>query len=177
MLAIKNKLVKIVSEEGVLNQNQIFKALPDHVDQAKYIDRLTTLLTEQGIQVVMAENDAEDDFVKDQDDWQPEPVEPNLATIKKKHYYEDITQDLVRLYLRDIGQYKLLTPEEEVILAKRVKTGDKLARKQMAEANLRLVVSIAKRSVGQGLDLLDLIQAGSVGLMRAVEKFDPEKGL
>lgn len=84
--------------------------------------------------------------------------------------------DSVRLYLREIGKIPLLTPEEEADLAQRVIKGDKKAKDKLAEANMRLVVSIAKRYSGRGLDLLDLIQEGNTGLLRAVEKFDPEKG-
>ena len=84
--------------------------------------------------------------------------------------------DSVRLYLREIGKIPLLTPEEEADLAQRIVKGDKKAKDKMVEANMRLVVSIAKRYGGRGLDFLDLIQEGNTGLLRAVEKFDPEKG-
>ena len=89
---------------------------------------------------------------------------------------DDVADDSVRLYLREIGKIPLLSAEEELALAQRVVAGDKEAKDQMAEANMRLVVSIAKRYVGRGLDLLDLIQEGNTGLLRAVEKFDPDKG-
>jgi RNA polymerase primary sigma factor len=91
-------------------------------------------------------------------------------------YFDDISDDSVRLYLREIGKIPLLTPEEELALAQRVKAGEKRAKDKMAEANMRLVVSIAKRYSGRGLDFLDLIQEGNTGLLRAVEKFDPDKG-
>ena len=84
--------------------------------------------------------------------------------------------DSVRLYLREIGKIPLLTPEEEAELAERIVKGDKKAKDKMVESNMRLVVSIAKRYGGRGLDFLDLIQEGNIGLLRAVEKFDPEKG-
>ncbi len=84
--------------------------------------------------------------------------------------------DSVRLYLREIGKIPLLTPEEEAELAQRIVKGDKKAKDKMVESNMRLVVSIAKRYGGRGLDFLDLIQEGNTGLLRAVEKFDPEKG-
>ena len=84
--------------------------------------------------------------------------------------------DSVRLYLREIGKIPLLTPEEEADLAQRIVKGDKKAKDKMVEANMRLVVSIAKRYGGRGLDFLDLIQEGNTGLLRAVEKFDPDKG-
>ena len=84
--------------------------------------------------------------------------------------------DSVRMYLREIGKIPLLTPEEEAELAQRIVKGDKKAKDKMVESNMRLVVSIAKRYGGRGLDFLDLIQEGNTGLLRAVEKFDPDKG-
>lgn len=91
-------------------------------------------------------------------------------------YFDDVSDDSVRLYLREIGKIPLLNAQEELELAQRVVQGDKKAKDQMAEANMRLVVSIAKRYSGRGLDFLDLIQEGNTGLLRAVEKFDPDKG-
>lgn len=91
-------------------------------------------------------------------------------------YLDDASDDSVRLYLREIGSIPLLTTEEEQELAQRVVQGDKKAKDKMAGANMRLVVSIAKRYSGRGLDFLDLIQEGNTGLLRAVEKFDPDKG-
>ena len=91
-------------------------------------------------------------------------------------YIDDISDDSVRLHLREIGKIPLLNAEEELALAQRVVAGDKKAKDKMAEANMRLVVSIAKRYSGRGLDFLDLIQEGHTGLLRAVEKFDPDKG-
>lgn len=91
-------------------------------------------------------------------------------------YFDDVSDDSVRLYLREIGKIPLLNSDEELALAQRVVAGDKKAKDQMAEANMRLVVSIAKRYSGRGLDFLDLIQEGNTGLLRAVEKFDPDKG-
>lgn len=91
-------------------------------------------------------------------------------------YFDEVSDDSVRLYLREIGKIPLLTSEEELALAQKVVKGDKKAKDKMAEANMRLVVSIAKRYSGRGLDFLDLIQEGNTGLLRAVEKFDPDKG-
>lgn len=91
-------------------------------------------------------------------------------------YFDDVSDDSVRLYLREIGKIPLLSAEEELALAQKVVAGDKKAKDKMAEANMRLVVSIAKRYSGRGLDFLDLIQEGNTGLLRAVEKFDPDKG-
>ena len=102
--------------------------------------------------------------------------EDDEDTINSGQYFDDASDDSVRLYLREIGKIPLLSSEEELALAKRVIDGDKRAKDKMAEANMRLVVSIAKRYSGRGLDFLDLIQEGNTGLLRAVEKFDPDKG-
>lgn len=100
----------------------------------------------------------------------------DLEALNSGQYLDDVSDDSVRLYLREIGKIPLLTSEEELELAQRVVAGDKKAKDKMAEANMRLVVSIAKRYSGRGLDFLDLIQEGNTGLLRAVEKFDPDKG-
>ncbi len=105
-----------------------------------------------------------------------EEEELDDETLNAGQYFDDVSDDSVRLYLREIGKIPLLNAEEELALAKRVVEGDKKAKDKMAEANMRLVVSIAKRYSGRGLDFLDLIQEGNTGLLRAVEKFDPDKG-
>ena len=125
-------------------------------------------------------NDAGPDFVEH--DLEPaldeladeEAVDDDL--LAQGQYFDDVSDDSVRLYLREIGKIPLLNPEEELELARKVADGDKRAKDKMAEANMRLVVSIAKRYSGRGLDFLDLIQEGNTGLLRAVEKFDPDKG-
>jgi len=103
-------------------------------------------------------------------------VEEDIDDLNQGQYYDDASDDSVRLYLREIGKIPLLNSEEELELAQKVVAGDKRAKDKMAEANMRLVVSIAKRYSGRGLDFLDLIQEGNTGLLRAVEKFDPDKG-
>ena len=103
-------------------------------------------------------------------------LEDDEDTLNSNQYFDDVSDDSVRLYLREIGKIPLLTAEEELALAQKVVAGDKRAKDKMAEANMRLVVSIAKRYSGRGLDFLDLIQEGNTGLLRAVEKFDPDKG-
>lgn len=109
---------------------------------------------------------------KDLDD----EVDGDEDLLSQEQYFDDASDDSVRLYLREIGKIPLLTSEQELALAQRVVAGEKKAKDQMAEANMRLVVSIAKRYSGRGLDFLDLIQEGNTGLLRAVEKFDPDKG-
>lgn len=103
-------------------------------------------------------------------------IEEDEDLLTQGQYFDDASDDSVRLYLREIGKIPLLNAEEELALAHRVVAGDKKAKDKMAEANMRLVVSIAKRYSGRGLDFLDLIQEGNTGLLRAVEKFDPDKG-
>ncbi len=103
-----------------------------------------------------------------------ETEEPNSARGRERAAYDGDTA--IKLYLREIGQVKLLTPQEEIELAARIKKGDKKAREQMIKANLRLVVKIARDYEGIGLPLLDLISEGNIGLMKAVERFDPAKG-
>lgn len=102
--------------------------------------------------------------------------EDDEDVLNQGQYFDDASDDSVRLYLREIGKIPLLNAEEELALAQRVVAGEKKAKDKMAEANMRLVVSIAKRYSGRGLDFLDLIQEGNTGLLRAVEKFDPDKG-
>lgn len=103
-------------------------------------------------------------------------VDSDEDLLSQEQYFDDASDDSVRLYLREIGKIPLLNAEEELALAQRVVAGEKRAKDKMAEANMRLVVSIAKRYSGRGLDFLDLIQEGNTGLLRAVEKFDPDKG-
>src|SRR5581483_11441030 len=136
------------------------------------LDKLYSQLAEEEIEVVPA---TEPILGNLSDEWVAEEEEEETLA-EDTSYIDDIADDSVRLYLREIGKIPLLTSEEELALAKRVVAGDKRAKDQMAEANMRLVVSIAKRYVGRGLDLLDLIQEGNTGLLRAVEKFDPDKG-
>jgi RNA polymerase primary sigma factor len=110
------------------------------------------------------------------EDLEEEEIDTDEDVLSQEQYFDDASDDSVRLYLREIGKIPLLNAEEELALAQRVVAGEKKAKDKMAEANMRLVVSIAKRYSGRGLDFLDLIQEGNTGLLRAVEKFDPDKG-
>jgi RNA polymerase primary sigma factor len=105
-------------------------------------------------------------------------AKPEPAAVEKAEpvRFESTQGNMLQLYLREIGQVKLLTPAEEIVLAKRIKKGDEAAREHMIKANLRLVVKIARDYEGQGLPLLDLINEGNIGLMKGVERFDPTKG-
>ena len=118
-----------------------------------------------------------DDFEPDFDDLATEDEEDvDEEDLLNGDYTDDITDDSVRMYLREIGKIPLLSIDEENELAKKAMEGNQRAKDKMAEANMRLVVSIAKRYSGRGLELLDLIQEGNTGLLRAVDKFDPSKG-
>lgn len=125
---------------------------------------------EERVIVPELDEPAPDELIDEEDEDTPEDV------LNSGQYFDDISDDSVRLHLREIGKIPLLSAEEELALAQRVVAGEKRAKDKMAEANMRLVVSIAKRYSGRGLDFLDLIQEGHTGLLRAVEKFDPDKG-
>ncbi len=167
---IKKQLVAKAKKTGKIDQRDINSAIADTADNADILDKLYTELADANIEVTSSVP-AVDEVAED---WSGEEVEEPVHDDQR--YLDDIADDSVRLYLREIGKIPLLSAEEELALAKRVVAGDKDAKDKMAEANMRLVVSIAKRYVGRGLDLLDLIQEGNTGLLRAVEKFDPDKG-
>lgn len=162
------QLVAKSKKAGKLDDREVFSVIPDTPANVDVLDKLYTELAENDIELVTG---TEPPAVVDEWAEEPEEVIPEDTS-----YIDDIADDSVRLYLREIGKIPLLSAEEELALAKKVVSGNKRAKDQMAEANMRLVVSIAKRYVGRGLDLLDLIQEGNTGLLRAVEKFDPERG-
>jgi len=156
-------------EQGYVTQQEIAGALPEAEENLEELDELYAVLLEQGIEITDQKDALIWDAANDDDDSETEAASAD-------DYNKDIADDSVRLYLREIGKIPLLTSEQEVALAKRIEAGDKAAKDAMAEANMRLVVSIAKKYIGRGLDLLDLIQEGNTGLLRAVEKFDYSKG-
>lgn len=164
---VKDDIVKKAKAEGKIDQKEIFNSIPDTPANAEVLDSLYTELADSDIDITNGKDVVADDWEDDSEDEDE---------VVNQSYLDDISDDSVRLYLREIGKIPLLTAEEELTLANRVVAGDKKAKDEMAEANMRLVVSIAKRYVGRGLDLLDLIQEGNTGLLRAVEKFDPDKG-
>lgn len=166
----KQKILEKAIKAGKVEQREIFKLIPDIPDNIDLLDKLHTELTDAGVEIIEATEPNADDF---SDEWVAEEEE---VIVEEQIYTDDISDDSVRLYLREIGKIPLLKPDEELELAYKVVAGDRRAKDKMAEANMRLVVSIAKRYVGRGLDLLDLIQEGNTGLLRAVEKFDPDKG-
>ena len=169
----KQQLVEQAKKDGHITQKAIFAVIPETPENAEALDGLYTELADLNIEITTTEPDAAN-FT---DEWAAEEAEEEEAAAPATVYLDDdVADDSVRLYLREIGKIPLLSAEEELALAQRVVAGDKDAKDKMAEANMRLVVSIAKRYVGRGLDLLDLIQEGNTGLLRAVEKFDPDKG-
>lgn len=169
---LKAKLLAQAEKDGQLDQRDVFALIPDTPENTEVLDSLYTELADKNINIVSATDPKTGEF---SGEWAGEDEEEEIV-LDDKAYLDDIADDSVRLYLREIGKIPLLTAEEELALAQRVVKGEKKAKDQMAEANMRLVVSIAKRYVGRGLDLLDLIQEGNTGLLRAVEKFDPDKG-
>jgi len=170
------ELLEIAKKKGKIDQKDILKSIPDTPDNIDALDSLYEEMAEANITITT--KDASGKTLSDE--WAgADDAEEEEAAVKKPkdtRYLDDVADDSVRLYLREIGKIPLLTAEEELALAQKVVSGDKRAKDKMAEANMRLVVSIAKRYVGRGLDLLDLIQEGNTGLLRAVEKFDPDKG-
>jgi RNA polymerase primary sigma factor len=168
----KDQLLEKAKKDGNIDQRDIFKLIPETVDNAEILDLLYTELAEINVEITTSDPNPEN-FT---DEWEEELEEEEPVPAASVYLDDDVADDSVRLYLREIGKIPLLSSEEELALANRVVAGDKRAKDQMAEANMRLVVSIAKRYVGRGLDLLDLIQEGNTGLLRAVEKFDPDKG-
>jgi RNA polymerase primary sigma factor len=164
-----HKLVQDGAEKGFLTYDEIVKGL-DEVELTKeQVEDFYTYLIDHGVELVEGEEHKS-----------PPHEQPALAEDEKTAPKLDLTVepslDSLRLYLREIGKVPLLTADQEVTLAKRIERGDMGAKTAMIEANLRLVVSIAKGYLGRGLSFLDLIQEGSLGLIRAVEKFDYRKG-
>lgn len=161
---IKNKLIKDGKKDGKLTYEEIGDAFEKFEIDSDDIDDLYKVFEKEGINLV-DKKDSKDD--EDEVDVTKEDLSvPKGVTV----------DDPVRMYLKEIGKISLLTAEEEVEIAKRMEAGDEFAKKELAEANLRLVVSIAKRYVGRGMSFLDLIQEGNLGLMKAVDKFDYTKG-
>ncbi len=157
----KKELIEEGKHTGTITYEKLAEKLKNLDLDADSLDELYNALSENNIKVVSA---------NPEDDEDPAAASTELLT-------KDLTiNDPVRMYLKEIGQIKLLTTEEELELADRIQEGDPVAKATLAEANLRLVVSIAKRYVGRGMLFLDLIQEGNIGLMKAVEKFDVTKG-
>ncbi|MCF7847048.1 MAG: RNA polymerase sigma factor RpoD [Candidatus Gracilibacteria bacterium] len=190
-------LVQKGREQKFITEQELFRALPDVEENLDQLDELYELLLDLGVEVVEVRDEKiwkekqkqeaekeekkegkkevvvevddskEDEDKEETDDEAEEPKELDLS---------EISNDSVRMYLNEIGRVPLLTAQQEVNLAKAIEKGDLAAKQRLAECNLRLVVSIAKRYIGRGLAFLDLMQEGNLGLLRAVEKFDYRKG-
>lgn len=175
--AILKELAQEGKAKGMLTYSEIEDAFEKIDITPEQIEKIYEVLEKLGIDVV-AEN-----MMIDDEDFDDVPLTEPDDIVETEETEIDISipegvsiDDPVRMYLKEIGKVPLLTSEEEIELAKRMEQGDELAKKRLAEANLRLVVSIAKRYVGRGMLFLDLIQEGNLGLIKAVEKFDFRKG-
>ncbi|MFO1443433.1 RNA polymerase sigma factor RpoD [Bacillus sp. Bva_UNVM-123] len=167
---VKEQLTEAGKKTGVLAYDDIAEKLSHFELDSHQMDEFYETLGDQGVELV-GDNDDED------------PNEKQLAKGEEEFDLNDLSvppgvkiNDPVRMYLKEIGRVDLLSAEEEIALAERIEDGDEEAKRRLAEANLRLVVSIAKRYVGRGMLFLDLIQEGNMGLIKAVEKFDYRKG-
>lgn len=198
-LTLKQATQKLMNEKRILG-SILYTELSDKIAQPyalddKQIDQLIEKFEDSGIAVVDKDGDPTDRQLQKETETLFLDQQEKSSTDRSDDYEEDSyeedeeetesrslassrakTNDPVRMYLKEIGRVDLLTAEQEVELAKRIEEGDPIAKQELAEANLRLVVSIAKRYVGRGMSFLDLIQEGNMGLMKAVEKFDYKKG-
>ena len=173
LIEIAANLILKAGDSKTLTYTEIANALGDREIDKDQMDSLCEKLIESGIELGAVEVVDDDDDTDEDDDFEHNVEEVDL----EKAYASDLSvDDPVRMYLKQIGKVPLLTADEEVELAKRAEKGDKEAIERLCTANLRLVVSIAKKYVGRGLLFLDLIQEGNLGLMKAVEKFDWTKG-
>lgn len=164
---VKETMLELGKKRGVLTYKEIMDKLSPFEQDSEQVDEFFEFLGEQGIDVINEDEAAINQQSEDEDELLHDDlsIPPGVKI-----------NDPVRMYLKEIGRVPLLSAEEEIALAKRIEQGDEEAKRRLAEANLRLVVSIAKRYVGRGMLFLDLIQEGNMGLIKAVEKFDYDKG-
>lgn len=185
---LREELVKQLAEEARDQDNKLaYAEITDYLENADMdknaIDEICSELMSHDIDIIL-EEEASDEEAEDETIKEEVGEEEDEETEKKKKKFSATTlsaknqnvEDPVRIYLKEIGKVSLLTAEEEVELAQRMEAGDASAKQELCEANLRLVVSIAKRYVGRGMLFLDLIQEGNLGLIKAVDKFDYRKG-
>lgn len=182
-----SKIKELVSlgkkKKGIIKYKDMIKILSDIDLDPEHLDKIYEYLESQNIEVIgiTLMEDNKDDLMDSLDDIDGLDSLENIENFEKDIDLALIDasiniDDHVRMYLKEIGKVDLLSPDEEMELARRMSGGDEVAKKRLAEANLRLVVSIAKRYVGRGMLFLDLIQEGNLGLIKAVEKFDYKKG-
>jgi RNA polymerase primary sigma factor len=178
-----NELIQRGKQTGVLTYQEIVDALQEVDLTPEQIEDVYARLNSHGVDITkdnanqneLRSNAQTDESVNTANGGEAD-TDTDTDTDTGSSFPEGVEQDHVRMYLKEIGRVPLLTAEEEVELAKRIEEGDEEAKRRLAEANLRLVVSIAKRYVGRGMQFLDLIQEGNLGLIKAVEKFDFRKG-
>ena len=163
----KETLLELGKKRGILTYKEIMDKLSPFEQDSEQVDEFFEFLGEQGVDVI----NEDDTVINQQADDEEDLLQDDLSIPPGVKI-----NDPVRMYLKEIGRVPLLSAEEEIALAKRIEQGDEEAKRRLAEANLRLVVSIAKRYVGRGMLFLDLIQEGNMGLIKAVEKFDYDKG-
>ena len=165
----EKKLIDLGIKQGYITYEQLADELKGLDMDSDALDELYNNLVDSGVNVVSSEGETEDDATGEEI--------TDTTNVEDLTLSKDVKiNDPVRMYLKEIGRINLLTSAEEFEYAKRVEEGDPEAKRVLAESNLRLVVSIAKRYVGRGMLFLDLIQEGNIGLMKAVDKFDPSKG-
>ena len=164
------KLIEQGKSKGQLSTKEILDALGELDFEPEQIEKFYDTLEAQGVEIV---EDFEDESL---DNIHLENQQSSSENAEAPAAEGIVIDDPVKVYLKEIGRVPLLTPEEEIDLAVKIKDGDEAAKKRLSEANLRLVVSIAKRYLGRGMQFLDLIQEGNLGLIKAVEKFDYTKG-
>ena len=182
MAKFSEKLAELIElakkKKNVLEYQEINDFFKDFPLDAEHMDKVFDYLEANGVDVLrIQDNDMDDLIMSDEEEMNlSEEDEVDMENIDLSVPEGVSIEDPVRMHLKEIGKVPLLTAEEEISLAKRMENGDESAKKRLAEANLRLVVSIAKRYVGRGMLFLDLIQEGNLGLIKAVEKFDYRKG-
>ncbi|MBQ9863070.1 MAG: sigma-70 family RNA polymerase sigma factor, partial [Lachnospiraceae bacterium] len=171
---IKEFLTKCKKKKNVIEYREITDFFADLNLEEEQYDKLMDELETSGVDIMQLpeEEESDDEFIPEDDMMEEVDIENIDLSVPEGVSIEDP----VRMYLKEIGKVPLLSAEEEIELAKKMEEGDEEAKKRLAEANLRLVVSIAKRYVGRGMLFLDLIQEGNLGLIKAVEKFDYRKG-
>jgi RNA polymerase primary sigma factor len=162
LMRLAEQLILKGKEQGYLSPNEILEPFPELDADPDQMERLFALFRDMGIAVT----DGDKDFDAEETDEDILATDADAVSL----------DDPVRMYLKEIGRVSLLKAEDEVYLAKLIEAGDENAKHRLTEANLRLVVSIAKKYIGRGMSFLDLIQEGNMGLIRAVEKFDYQKG-
>lgn len=158
-------------KKNVLENREILEFFRGEILDPEKLDRIYDFLDSKKVDVISQEEELDPELFLEEDEEELGPEQMDLSVPDGV-----ALEDPVRMYLKEIGNIPLLSPEEEIRLAKAMEEGDKEAGKRLAEANLRLVVSIAKRYAGRGMQFLDLIQEGNLGLIKAVEKFDYRKG-